>query len=106
MSKIARAIIGYRRVIVFTSKDDDKECFDKILSDVIRFVDGKFIEFDLSGLDVLHEPFLKPCRFGEFCTDEKLYESCVKDKRVKNNWMCWRDGITTAHNSSEERAIK
>ena len=37
--------------------------------------------------------FREPCRFGGFCRDESLYEDCVKDERMKNNWMCWRDGI-------------
>jgi len=39
------------------------------------------------------EKWEKPCRFGGTCTDEKLYANCVDDDRMKNNWMCWRDGI-------------
>ena len=37
--------------------------------------------------------FEAPCRFGGLCTDKKLYDSCIKDTRIKNNWMCRRDGI-------------
>lgn len=37
--------------------------------------------------------FKEPCRFGGFCTDKKQYENCINDSRMKNNWMCWRDGI-------------
>lgn len=53
-------------------------------------------------LDTLYEPFSKPCRFSGFCTVERLYKSCAKDKRVKNNWMCWRDGIMKENNGSED----
>jgi len=37
--------------------------------------------------------FEASCRFGGTCTDKRLYEACVKDERMKNNWMCGRDGI-------------
>ena len=37
--------------------------------------------------------FEAPCRFGGTCTVEKLNDYCIRDKRVKNNWICWRDGI-------------
>ena len=43
--------------------------------------------------------FEEPCRFGGFCTDKELYEDCIQDKRVKNNWMCWRDGIMRENQS-------
>ena len=48
--------------------------------------------------------FREPCRFGGFCTEKELYEDCIKDKRMKNNWMCWRDGILEREN--EPRPIE
>ncbi len=60
--------------------------------------------YTLSTYDIEcgYEPFSKPCRFGDFCTDEGLYTDCVKDKRVKSNWICWRDGIMKDADSSTQ----
>lgn len=40
------------------------------------------------------DTFSASCRFGEgVCTNEQLCNDCISDPRMKNNWMCWRDGI-------------
>lgn len=49
----------------------------------------------ISQIEALEEKqkFREPCRFGGFCREEKFYNDCVNDERMRNNWMCWRDGI-------------
>ena len=41
--------------------------------------------------------FRKPCLLSSpstgFCRNEECYDYCVNDKNIKNNWMCWRDGV-------------
>lgn len=45
--------------------------------------------------------FRMPCKLNSqpsigYCTLKEYYDDCLVSeygKRMKNNWMCWRDGI-------------
>ncbi|GAG99843.1 unnamed protein product [marine sediment metagenome] len=50
-------------------------------------------------------PFREPCRFGGFCLNEKLYNGCINDERMKNNWMCWRDGVLEETNEPKKYVL-
>lgn len=54
------------------------------------------------------EKFRKPCLLNGkpgvgYCTEEKLYKFCQDpDHSLKNNWMCWRDGILKEEEKPKE----
>ena len=45
-----------------------------------------------------HTPFKEPCLLNGrpcsgLCTLKEHYEACKPPTKMRNNWMCWRDGI-------------
>lgn len=63
-----------------------------------EFKDGKGAKDHFKDHLRKGDTFSAPCKLNGYpyhgvCTDEQIHNDCLSDPRMKNNWMCWRDGI-------------
>jgi hypothetical protein len=50
--------------------------------------------------------FIEECRFYGYCIHEELYNRCIRNPKMKNNWMCWRDGVMVEEKPDPNVALR